>query len=113
MMSLRRKRVVWRTMSYAGVATAFFLAAPFIHRTKWIGSGQLHTLIEVVSTLMLLTVGAMALARYYAKKNITYMLLGSGFIATAILNGFHAVTTAWFMIGHTYSDLAHVMPWSG
>ena len=41
----------------------------FLRDLNWRGSEQLHTLMEVAATLLALMVGAMALVRFYSKKN--------------------------------------------
>jgi signal transduction histidine kinase/ActR/RegA family two-component response regulator len=113
MLSPGRDRVVRRSLTYILLATVLFLVGiPIIHST-WIGSAQLHTLLEIISTMLTLMTGAMALVRYYTRKSSMYLLLGTGFLGTAILNGYHTVITAWFMAGRTPTALANLTPWSG
>ncbi len=46
--------------------------------STWIGGAPLHTVMESVSTLLALIVGTMALVRFYAKKNNTFLFIGTG-----------------------------------
>jgi PAS domain S-box-containing protein len=55
----------------------------------------------------------MALVRYYSKKGSTYLLLGSGFLGTAILNGCHGAITSTFLVGLMPSALSPLIRWSG
>jgi hypothetical protein len=106
-------QIVRRSLAYGFLALVFLLIAPSIHRSTWVGSAQLHTLLEVISTMLTLTTGAMALVRYYTKKSNTYLLLGSGFLGAAILNGYHGAITSSFLAGRTPSALAALTTWSG
>ncbi len=68
--------------------------------------------MEAVATLMALTVGLIALVRFYTKKSNAFLYLGAGFVGTALLDGYHAVVTSqWF--AHVWpSPPAHLIPWS-
>ena len=50
---------------------------------SWKGSAELHTLMELAATMIALTVGVVALIRFYAKKKNTYLFVGIGFFGTA------------------------------
>ncbi len=70
-------------------------------------------MLEAVATVLAIVCGTMALVRYYAKKNSTFLILGSGFLGTALLDGYHGLITSTFLVGHTPSSLAALSPWSG
>jgi len=80
--------------------------------TTWHGSATLHTVMEAVATLLALTVGAMALVRFYSKKNNTFLFIGAGFLGTAFLDGYHAIVTSAAFKPFMPSDLPHLIPWS-
>ena len=113
MTSLLLNRIVRRSFAYGFLAIGLLLIAPPIHRSTWLGSVQLHTLIETITTLLGLTTGAMALVRYYTKKSSTYLILGSGFLGVAILNVCHTAITSSFLAGRTPSALSALTTWSG
>ena len=68
--------------------------------------------MEVVATLLAFIVGIMALVRYYSKKNSTLLIIGAGFIGTAMLDGYHAVVTSSAFAPFLPSDLPALIPWS-
>jgi hypothetical protein len=70
------------------------------------GNAEFHTLLEAMATLLALMTGAMALVRYYAKKNSTFLILGTGFLGTAIIDGFHGIVTSSFFTWHMPSPPA-------
>lgn len=82
------------------------------HETEWKGSVQLHTLMEAVATFLALTVGVMALVRFYSKKDNTFLFVGTGFIGTAFLDGYHAIVTSSIFAQFLPSDLSSLIPWS-
>ena len=95
-------------------STGFFLSISYIffHGVEWQGSVQLHTIMEVIATFFALMVGSMAIVRYYSKPDMMFLILGTGFIGTALLDGYHAlVTSIWFQ-GHLPSELPALIPWS-
>ena len=113
MTSLRPNRMARRSLTYGFLVLGLLLIGPPIHRSAWLGSAQLHTLIETITTLLGLTTGAMALVRYYTRKSSTYLLLGSGFLGAAILNSYHLAITSSFLAGRTPSALSALTIWSG
>jgi PAS domain S-box-containing protein len=82
------------------------------HGVGWVGSAQLHTVMEAIATLLAAVVGAMALVRYYSKKESLFLLIGAGFLGTASLDGFHAIVTSSYFKPMMPSDLPHLIPWS-
>jgi signal transduction histidine kinase/CheY-like chemotaxis protein len=76
-------------------------------------SSQFHTLLEAVATVLALVTGAMALVRYYAKKSSAFLILGGGFLGTALLDAYHGLITSSFLVDHTPSTLSALSPWSG
>jgi len=83
-----------RQFAYAAMFAVLFFAYLYLRDSTWQGSGQLHTLMETVATVLALAVGSLALVRYYSKKDNTFLFIGTGFIATAFLDGYHAVISS-------------------
>lgn len=54
-------------------------AAPILSRVTWRVNGEFHSVLEVIATQLALTTGAIALARYYAKRSAKFLLIGVGF----------------------------------
>jgi len=78
----------------------------------WKGTAELHTLMELGSTLLALVIGVVALIRFYSKKQNTYLFVGIGFFGTAFLDGYHTVVTSSFFAEYLPSGLAALIPWS-
>lgn len=89
------------TLSYAAVANS-----------GWHGDAKLHTIMEVTPTILAMIVGTMALGRYSSLKNSALLFVGTGFIGTALLDGYHMVVTSAFMAPHLPSGLSSLIPWS-
>jgi signal transduction histidine kinase/CheY-like chemotaxis protein len=102
-----------RILVYALLIAVLSLCGLPLRRTTWHSTTELHTLLESMATLVALTTGAMALVRFYTKQESTYLLLGSGFLGAALLDGYHAVITSSFLAGRIPSALSAVTPWSG
>ncbi|MDH3272203.1 MAG: PAS domain S-box protein, partial [Gemmatimonadota bacterium] len=54
---------------------------------------EAHTVMETIATLLAFLVGALALVRYYSRKQATFLLIGCGFLGAAILDLNHVVAT--------------------
>jgi signal transduction histidine kinase/CheY-like chemotaxis protein len=109
----RSQAVRFRVLQYSLLAAFLVLGAFAVHSENWRGNPELHTLLEMSSALLALTAGVMSLVRYYAKKSSAFLLLGSCFLGTGILDAYHGLITSSFLQGHTPSALSGLTPWSG
>ena len=91
-----------------GLTVAYFP----LRNLSWQGGAELHTLMETVATILALIVGAMALVRFYSRGSNTVLLIGTGFLGTALLDGYHAIVTASYFAPYFQSDPASPLPWS-
>ena len=108
-----RDRIRMRIFIYILLSIALLIGGFLLRADAWRGNAELHTLLESVATVLALFTGAMALIRYYAKKNSLFLLVGSGFLGAAILDAYHAAITSSFLADHTPSALSALTPWSG
>lgn len=76
------------------------------------GGPYVHTLQETVSALLALGVAAIALVRYYSRKSNRFLLLGAGFLGTAILDAYHAFATSALFVERFETPELSVSPWS-
>jgi PAS domain-containing protein len=83
-----------------------------IRHSTWQGNIHLHTSMEVVAALLALIVGSLALVRFYAQKNTLFLFIGTGFIGTGLLDGYHALVTSSYFSAHFPSKLDSLIPWS-
>lgn len=101
-----------RMITYAMVFLALTVGYFILRGSTWQGSTQLHTVMESVASLLALLVGVLALVRFYSKKNNTFLFIGTGFVGTAFLDGYHAVVTSSFFSDQFPSAPASLIPWS-
>jgi diguanylate cyclase (GGDEF)-like protein len=84
-----------------------------LRNASWKGDSELHTVAETIACGLALTAGSMALVRYYTKKDQKFLLIGSGFVGAALLDGYHAAITSSILAGYAPSSLSALTPWSG
>lgn len=84
----------------------------FIESSTWGGTKQIHTLMESAATLLALFIAILALIRYHTKKNNTFLLIGTGFMGTALLDGYHAIVSSNFFDIYFPSPSSSLIPWS-
>jgi signal transduction histidine kinase/DNA-binding response OmpR family regulator len=113
MESARPNRANGRSLAYALLCAALLLSGLAVRHISWHGNAEFHTLLETIATILALVTGAMALVRYYTRKSSTFLVLGTGFLGTALLDFFHAVLTSSFLAGRTPSALSALIAWSG
>ena len=101
-----------RVLGYWLVAIGLTIGYTMMRGSGWQGGAQLHTIMEVIATLLASVAGTMALVRFYSKKNNTFLFIGTGFLGTALLDGYHAVVTSAFFAPYLPSDLPSLIPWS-
>src|ERR1700676_3649358 len=111
--NVQPERALGTSISYALIFIVLVLGGFVFRRMTWKSNGEMHTLLESIATVLALISGAMSLVRYYTKKSSTFLLLGSGFLGTALLNGYHAAITSSFLAGRTPSALVALTLWSG
>lgn len=114
MMNASRKK--FRSLQYAGLAAALSLGAGFGYwydfAINWKSSGDFHTVLETASTVLALVTGMLALARFYAKPALMFLLLGAGLIGAGLLDLYHAVVTSSAVSYMMPSDNTELIPWS-
>jgi PAS domain S-box-containing protein len=53
-----------------------------------------HVVVEVAATTLAFVLGSLALVRYYSRRQTLFLFIGTGFLATGLLDAVHAVLTA-------------------
>jgi len=101
-----------RRFAYVAMFAALFFACLYLRDSTWLGDSQLHTLMETVATVLSLAVGSLALVRYYSKKENNFLFIGTGFVATAFLDGYHAVVSSSYFIETFPSSPPSLIAWS-
>jgi len=80
--------------------------------SAWRGNRTLHTMMEVMATLLASVIGILALVRFYSEKNSVILFVGVGFMGTALLDGYHAVVTSDLLDYLMPSPSESLIPWS-
>lgn len=93
-------------------AALVFVASSALQLFRWTGHRELHTTMETVATLLAAFAGLLAFVRYHARKDNTYLFLATGFIGTAMLDGYHAVVTSSLFAYLMPSPPESLIPWS-
>jgi signal transduction histidine kinase/CheY-like chemotaxis protein len=101
-----------RVVSYALTGGALCAGFLLLRGSAWQGGVHLHTLMEVLATVLAAIIGAMALVRYYSKRDVLFLFVGAGFLGTAFLDGYHAVLTSEWFAQSFASPHDRLVPWS-
>jgi len=76
-------------------------------------TGQhLHTTMEVAATVLAFMVGGLALVRFYSRKQATFLFIGTGFLATGLLDGYHTVISSELFQGRPGASPEDISAWS-
>lgn len=105
---ITKKRILTYWILVGGFLVFYFLTRKF----DWLGSVELHTLMETVATLIAIAVGALALMKYYIQPSSMLLLLGAGFMGTAFLDGYHTIVSSEYFRSFMPSDIPSLIPWS-
>jgi signal transduction histidine kinase/DNA-binding response OmpR family regulator len=110
-----------RLMTYAAVGVGLLLLhltmLDFFRRAvfsgpPWHSDAIVHLTMEVSATLLALFVSLIALVHYYTNGRPLFLIIGAGFLGTAILDGFHAGLTSPFFAPYAPSGLSDLIAWS-
>ncbi len=101
-----------KTAVYTVTCISLLLIHLLLQNTPWQGNTQIHTIMEVIASLLAFFVGILALIRYYTRKTHTIFLIGVGFFGTALLDSYHALISSTFIGAYFPSPPATLIPWS-
>jgi methyl-accepting chemotaxis protein len=101
-----------RKATYVALSVVLCGGYLWLRTSTWTGSAELHTLMEVAATLLALLVGVMALVRFYSRKTNLFLFVGTGFLGTGFLDGYHGVVSSTWFRGYLPSELGSLIPWS-
>lgn len=102
-----------RRAIYIAAIASLLVAGLLLRRSTWLGTARLHTEMEVVATMLAMLVGILALRRFYRQKENIFLFLGTGFIGTSFLDGYHAVVSSPMFVRYFPSPPPSLIPWSG
>ncbi len=102
----------WQVIFYACLVVLLFACYISLAESTWQGTTEQHTMIEVAATLMSAIVGVLALIRFYTRKDSYLLYIGTGFIGTAFLDGYHCLVTSSYFHNLFPSPPPSLIPWS-
>lgn len=76
---------------YSAVLLLLVILRVVMGQSSWMGSANLHMLLEFTAASLALFVGALAWVRFYTKRSSAYFYIGSGFIGAGLLDAYHAM----------------------
>ncbi len=75
--------------------TSVLLAGFFVLRGReGLGGSHLHTSVELLATALAVFAGCLALVRFFSKKQVVFVLIGTGLLGTGVLDGAHTALTS-------------------
>ncbi len=89
------------------------LGAVIVHgedRLAW--APYLHLATESVAACLALVLGTLAFVRYFTGRQPTYLFIGTGFVATGVLDAAHGLLSSTALLGLTTLEPVDVAAWS-
>ena len=108
-----RDRTRRRQVCYLATSSILLAVCVAANQLSFRGSAGLHTLLESAATFLGLTVGVLALVRFYARKDNTFLFVACGFLGAGLLDGYHAFVSAPAFRELFPSPPPSLVPWSG
>ncbi len=105
--SVRNKRI-----AYVGTIAALACASLYLRDSQWRSDIDVHSHLESIATTLAFVVGCLSLVRYYSKKDNMFLLLGAGFIGTALLDAYHTFVSSVRFIRDFPSTPPSLIAWS-
>jgi PAS domain S-box-containing protein len=97
----RQRARLYVTLFVLLIAGSFLLRQNF----GWSTGSTIHSVMESVATVLAFIIGGLALVRYYSRKQITFLLIGCGFLGAGLLALNHTLTTSdWIMSARVEID---------
>ncbi len=101
-----------KALTYFGLALGLVAVRFSLGDIAWSSNRELHTLMEFATTILALIIAGAALARYYARKNKMFLLIGCGFLGTSFLDGNHTLITSQWFSQFQFSEPSYYFTWS-
>ncbi|MFC1575221.1 response regulator [Gemmatimonadota bacterium] len=109
---LRGDKTANRAALYFVLFLVLFVGAFGPVRSGWSSNAVVHGILETLATILAFIVGALALVRFYSKKQGTFLFIGTGFLGTALLETFHALVSTGFLGDRGPLETRDLASWS-
>jgi PAS domain S-box-containing protein len=90
----RERATLYVTLFVLLTSGSFLLRQNF----GWSTGATIHTVTESIATVLAFIIGGLALVRYYSRKQITFLLIGCGFLGAGLLDLNHVLTTSDYIM---------------
>ncbi|MGD8321877.1 MAG: response regulator, partial [Gemmatimonadota bacterium] len=101
-----------RISVFASLVAVLLLGSFILRGSPWRSSIQVHTLMESVATVLAFIVGSLALVRFYSRKQVTYLFIGTGFLGAGVLDLNHALLTSARFLEVSGVQAENLFAWS-
>ena len=101
-----------RSISYITLSLILIILSISLDHSTWLSTNFVHTIMEVIASLLAFVVGLISIIRYYAKKNYKFLFIGTGFIGTAIFDLYHTFASSQAFISLFPSSPPSLIAWS-
>jgi PAS domain S-box-containing protein len=105
-------RAPQRATIYWIVGLLMVAGAIVLRASPWRTGAALHNVVEAIATILAFVVGALALVRFYSRKQSTFLFIGTGFLGTGVLDGYHALISSQILAIPQGTELADASVWS-
>ena len=101
-----------RWVVYTTLFLVLLIGSLLARELTWHRAPELQPLLDLANALLALTVGAMALIRHYSEPDAMLLLIGTGFLGTAFLDGYRTVITLAWVSSPLPSEAPARLPWA-
>ncbi|MDH5301854.1 MAG: PAS domain S-box protein [Gammaproteobacteria bacterium] len=100
------KRIAW------SVPVFFAAVGLSTHTSDWQSDSQPHVVLESMAMVVAMVVGGVSLMLYHTRHQAFFLLVGCGFFAAGLLDGYHAVVASSWAMDMTPSRVEAIVTWS-
>lgn len=101
-----------RRWVYGATSAGLLIGYVAVAQSPLHGNANSHALTEAVATVLALSVGCLALVRYYSRRDTEFLFVGTGFVIAGVLDGFHTVVSAVRFVDVFPSSPPSLQAWS-
>ena len=101
-----------RGLAYSVLAVVLLAASIPLRQTTWTASANLHENMECIAAVLTLVLSMIALLRYRARKNVSWLLLTCGFLVLGLADGYHAVMASGRAANRISEIVADIISWT-
>lgn len=105
-------RTLERIATYSVVFIVLLFIFIFVRGAEWRSNESLHTFFELTAVIVSSVVGVLSLIHFYTKRENIFLIVGLGFLGTALLDGYHIIVAFEFLNYLFPSSPSSLIVWS-